>query len=104
MATTLLPIHDAPKVIQFTQAILDFTMLAQYILHDRKTLRYMKHTLCKLEKTKITFEQYRLINSKLYQSTLNYPRFYTISHFDWCIQDYGSTVNHDTFHSKAAYE
>ena len=81
MATTPLLIYDAPKAIQYAQAILDFTILAHYVLHDDKTLCYMKHTLYKLEKIKIAFEYHRPIVSKLCQPTFNYPKFYAISHF-----------------------
>ncbi len=64
VATPLL-IHDAPEAIQCTRAILDFIMLAQYVLYNEETLRYMEHALYRLEKTKITFEQHRPIDSKL---------------------------------------
>ena len=65
MAVTLLLIYKAPKTIYYTIAILDFTILAQYILHNEEMLRYMEHVLYRLEKTKIAFEQYWPINSKL---------------------------------------
>ena len=104
VASTLLLIHDAPEAIQCTQAILDFTILAQYVLHDEETLCYMEHALYRLEKTKIAFEQYQSIDSKLCQPTFNYPKFHAISQFVLCIQDYGSAVNYDTTHSKAAHK
>ena len=81
MAVTSLLIHNAPEAIQFVQAILDFTILAWYILHDNETLRYIDYALYRLEKTKIAFEHHRPIDSKLYQLTFNYPKFHAISHF-----------------------
>ncbi len=104
MAVTPLLIHDAPEAIQYARAILDFTMLAQYILHDEETLRYIEHALYRLEKTKIAFEQHRPINSKLCRPTFNYLKFHAISHFVQCIQDYGSAVNYNTAHSEAVYK
>ena len=74
-------IYNALKTIQCAQAILNFTMLAQYVLHDEETLRYIEHALYRLEKTKIAFEQQWPINSKLCQLTFNYPKFHAISHF-----------------------
>ncbi len=65
VATTPLLIHDAPEAIQYARVILDFTILAQYVLHDKETLRYMEHALYRLEKTKIAFEQHWPIDSKL---------------------------------------
>ena len=45
VAAMLLLIHDAPEAIQYAQAILNYTMLAEYISHDDKTLWYMEHAL-----------------------------------------------------------
>ncbi len=104
MSATPLLIHHVPEVIQCTQAILDFTMLTQYVSHDEETLRYIEHALYRLEKTKIAFEQYQFMDSKLCRPTFNYPKFHVISHFVRCIREYGSVVNYDTTHSKAAHK
>ena len=104
MAATLLLIYDAPEAIQCAQAILDFTMLVQYVLHTDKTLYYMEHILYRLENTKIVFKHHRPIDSKLYQPTFNYPKFYVISHFVQYIWDYSSAVNYNTAHSKLAHK
>ncbi len=103
VATPLL-IHDASKTIQYARAILDFTMLAQYVSHDDKTLRYMEHALYRLEKIKIAFEHYRLIDLMLYQPAFNYPNFHAISHFVQCIRNYDSAINYDTAHSETAHK
>ena len=79
-------------------------MLAQYLLHDKKKLRYIEHTLYKLEKTKIAFEQYLPIDSKLCQPIFNYPKIYPISYFVQYIWDYGSAVNYNTAYSKAVHK
>ena len=81
MVVTPLLIHDAVETIQYAQTILDFTMLAQYVLHNNETLHYMKHALYRLEKRKITFKYYWPINSKLCQLTSNYPKFHVINNF-----------------------
>ena len=56
VAAISLLIYDTLEAIQYTQVILDFTMLAQYISHNKETLRYMEYVLYKLEKTKIVIE------------------------------------------------
>ncbi len=81
VAATPLLIHDAPEAIQCPRAILDFTILAQYVLHDEETLHYIELALYRLEKTKITFEQHWPIDSKLCRLTFNYPKFHAINHF-----------------------
>ncbi len=104
VAATSLLIYDTPEAIHCAQAILDFTILAQYVSHDNKMLRYMENALYRLENTKIVFEHHRPIDSKLCQPTFNYPKFYAISHFIQYICDYGSAVNYNTTHSKVAHK
>ena len=104
MAATLLLIYDALEAIQYARTILDFIMLTQYVSNDEETLHYMEYALYKMKKTKITFEQYRPIDSKLCRLTFNYPKFHAISYFVQCIWHYSSVLNYDTTHSKAAYK
>ncbi len=104
MAVMPLLIYDALEAIQYAQAILDFTILAQYVLHDNKTFRYIEHALYRLENIKIAFEYNWPIISKLCQPTFNYFKFHAINHFVQYIQDYGSTVNYDIAHSKTVYK
>ena len=79
-------------------------MLAQYPSHNDETLSYMDHTLYRLDKTKIAFENHRPINIKLFRPTFNHPKFHAITHFVKCIQDYGSAINYSMAHSKAAHK
>lgn len=53
----------------------------------------MKHTLYRLENTKIIFKHYWPINSKLCQPTFNYPRLHVIN-----------IINYDSIYSKALYK
>ena len=57
MAATPLLIHDVSEAIPYIWAILDFTILAQYVLYDEERFRYMEYALYRLEKTKMAFEQ-----------------------------------------------
>ena len=104
VAATSLLIQNGPEAIQCARAILDFTILAQYVSNDDKTLRYMEHALYRLEKTKIAFKHQWPIYSKLCRPTFNYPKFHAVTHFTQCIRDYSSAVNYDTAHSEAAYK
>lgn len=56
VAATFLPIYNALEAIQCASTILNFGMLAQYDLHDKEMLCYIKHILYKLENTRIAFE------------------------------------------------
>ena len=97
-------IYDALEAIQYTCVIYDFTILAQYVLYDNETLRYIEHALCRMEKTIIAFEHHRLINFMLCEPIFNYPKFHIMNQFVQCIWDYGSAVNYNIAYSKAAYK
>ncbi len=80
-AATPLLIQDVLETIHCACTIPDFTILAQYPLHDNETFSYMEHALYRLDKTKITFENNRPINAKLFRPTFNYPKFYAMTYF-----------------------
>ena len=101
---TFLLIQDASKTIYCIYAILNFIILAQYPLYDNKIFFYMDYALYRLDKTKITFENYCPINVKLFQPTFNYPKFYAIIYFVNGIQDYKNAINYNIAHSKAAHK
>ena len=103
-ATNPLLIQDALEKIHCTCAILDFTMLAQYLSHNNETLSYIDHALYRLNKTKIVFENHCPIDVKLFSPTFNYPKFHTMTNFVKCIWDYGSAINYDTVHSEIAHK
>ncbi len=103
-AATSLLIQDAPKIIYCAHTILNFTMLAQYLLYNNETIFYMEHILYRLDKTKIGFENHRLIDAKLFQPTFNYLKFSAMTYFVKYIQDYGSAINYDMAHSEIAFK
>ena len=79
-------------------------MLIQYPSHNNKIPSYMDHALYRLDKTKIVFENYYLIDAKLFQPTFNYPKFFTITHFVKCIKNYKSAINYDMAYSNIAHK
>ncbi len=104
IAATLLLIQDAPKIVHYTRVILDFIILAEYPSHNNETLSYMEHTLYRLDKIKITFENHCPINTKLFRPTFNDPKFLAMTHFVKYIRDYSSAINYDTAHNKTAHK
>lgn len=56
MTTILLLIYKAQKAIQYTWALLNFIILTQYILNNKKMFCYREYPLYRLKKTKILFE------------------------------------------------
>lgn len=61
----------------------------------------MKHILYRCN---VLFENYCQINGKLFHYHFNYLKFHTVTHFVKCICNYGSTVNYNRAHNKAAYK
>lgn len=51
LATTLVFVNN-PEAISFVRDILNFIMLAKYILHFDKMLAYIVYTLYRVDKTK----------------------------------------------------
>ena len=66
IATTPLLIQDVLEIIYYTCVILNFTMLACYLLHNNKIFSYIEYILYRLDKTKIVFKDYYLIDAKLF--------------------------------------
>lgn len=85
-------IQNALDAIQFTWAIFDFTILAQYISYINKMLWYMEHALYKPKKIRITLKHYWPIELKLCWPTFNKLKFYAITHFAQYIWDYDSVI------------
>ena len=80
-AATLLLMQHAPEAIRSARVILNFTMLAQYSLHNNETLFYIEHSLYRLDKTKIAFQNHYPIDIKLFRPTVNYAKFHTMTYF-----------------------
>ena len=79
-------------------------MLTQYPLYDNETIFYIEHTLYRLQKIKIAFENHRPINRKLFQPISNYPKSHAMTYFVLCIWDYYSAINYDTAYSEVAHK
>lgn len=73
-------------------------------MYNNETLFYTKHALYRFDKTKIAFENYYLIDIKLFQPTFNYSKVYAITHFVKCIQNYRRIINYNTAYNKIAYK
>lgn len=52
----------------------------------------------------MAFENHWLIYAKLYQPTFNYPQFYIISYFVYCIPDYDYVVNYNIAYNEIMYK
>lgn len=77
-------------------------MLAQYLSYNTKWLSYIEYFLYRLDKIKIDFENYHLINVTLFQPTFNPAKFNAMIHFVQCIWNHGSARNCDIAYSEVA--
>lgn len=96
--------EDTLGIIYYIYTNHDFIILAQYPLHNNETLFFMEYTLYRLDKTKIAFENYCPINTKLFWPMSNYLKFHAMIHFIKYIQDYKSAINHDIEYNKAVHK
>lgn len=74
------------------------------MLHNDKTLAYIEHVLYRLDKTKMIFKNYCLINAQLLLPANNYLKFHAMSYFIEYICRYKSIINYDTVHSEIAHK
>ena len=73
-----------------TRAIMDFVMLARYASHTEETLRYMEHTLFRIDKTKGALREHRPTKA------FNFLKWHAMSHYTYLIRRYGAAIGFDT--------
>ena len=76
----------------------------QYKTHDDETLRYLEQVLYRIDKTKVLFKRFHPVNKATDEGHFNFPKFYAMTHYTSCIQEYGAADNFDTKHSEAAHK
>lgn len=64
-AADLLLIQDVSELIYCICVIINFTILAQYSLHNDETFFYIENALYRLDKIKMVFKNHCLIDVKL---------------------------------------
>lgn len=77
--------------------------LIKYTSH-KEIIFYVDHALYGLDKTKMTFENYCLINTKLFKSSFIHPKFYVIKYFLIYIKDYRSKINSNIAYSETIHK
>jgi hypothetical protein len=68
----------------FIQAFIDFTILSQYISHDKLTIQYLAVAIYRINKIKDIFLLFQLSKAKLLH--FNIPKLYTITYYPESIQ------------------
>ncbi len=84
--------------------IVNFILIVQYKIHDEETLHYLDHVLYRIDKIKIIFKVLYLVNKTTDEGHFNFLKFYVMTHYTLCIQDFGTTDNFDIEHSEARYK
>jgi hypothetical protein len=90
------PFLEAPAM-QFTRAVVDFVLLAQYHSHDDNTLQYMENALLRMNLLKFAFEDFLSTNQ------YNYPKWHAMTHWTDSIRKFGSADGFDSAHFEAAH-
>ena len=63
-----------------TQVIVDFILLAQYKTHNDETLQYLEHALYRIDRTKVVFKQFHLVDKVTAEGHFNFPKFHAMTH------------------------
>lgn len=74
-------IQNALKTIYCVYAIFDLIVLIQYVFYNNKIFFQIDYSLYKFDKIKIIFDDYYLINIKIFQITFNYLKSHTLKYF-----------------------
>ncbi len=84
--------------------IIDFILIAQYKTHDEETLCYLDHILYRIDKIKIVFKVLHPVDKTTDEGYFNFLKFYVMTHYISCIQDFGTIDNFDMEYSEARYK
>ena len=95
VVTPLLQEAQAPYAIQCIRAVVDFTLLAMYYVHDDNTQRYMEQALYRLEKYMNIFRDFRPKDDDG-EGHFNFAKIHALSHYTWSIRMYGTAKGVDT--------
>jgi len=87
--------------ILFIHAIVNFILLAEYKLHNKDIIKYLKAALYQINKTKEAFLPYRPNDKNL--PNFNIPKLYTISYYLEIIYIFGALIRTITEYSKRAH-
>jgi len=86
------------------RAAVDFVILAQYYLYDKKILKYIKHALYRINIFKKSIYYLRSIIKAYSDEHFNFSKFYVIIYYSNFICLYGAVNNFDIKYSETAYK
>jgi hypothetical protein len=96
-------LDTAPEALEYTRALIDFIILAQYRSHDENTLGYMEQALLRIDNTKEAFAKYRPTDANN-DAHWNYPKFHSLSHYVSFIRKFGAPNGYDTEHMEPGHK
>jgi hypothetical protein len=85
----------------FIYTIVDFALLAEYELHNKDIIEYLKAALYQIDKTKEVFLLYQPDNKN--PPNFNIPKLHAISHYLEIIRVFGTLIGTIIEYSKRAH-
>ena len=96
--------YCASAAVHFTQTVMNFVILTQYISHDKNTLQYLEHALFWINKLKNIFQYLHSVDSDITESHFNILKLHVMTHYTHHIHWYGTADNVDTEHSEITHK
>jgi hypothetical protein len=90
--------------MNFTRAMINFILIAQYRFHDDSTLRYLDQTLFRLNAYKKIFRSTRSIKHEIEKNHFNFSKFHAITHYVDFTRRYEIANEYDTFHDEIRHK
>ena len=101
---TPLLIQDHSAALDFTCALVDFILIAQYQSYNDKTPGYLEQTLYWIDLFKECFRLIRPINKETGESQFNIPKLHAIVHYSGFICQYDPVNGYNTAYIKAFHK
>jgi len=74
-------VHNTSAAVHFTQTIINFVMLTQYISHNKNILQYLKHALFQINKLKNIFQHLHSVNLDISEEHFNIFKLHIMTHY-----------------------
>lgn len=99
-----LVIKKQPHTLNFAFALVDFILIAQYYLYNKKTLGYIEYILYKINVFKDFFCDQRPKDKITAKSYFDFFKFHKITYYPNNICNFRTTNRYDNAHAKHQYK
>ena len=96
--------YYASAAVHFTQTVINFVILMQYISHNENTLQYLEHALFWINKLKNVFWHLHSVDSDITESHFNILKLHVMTYYTHHIHWYDTADNVNTEYSEITHK